>query len=251
MFELSITFFFGLILPAAAFAGGIYLVIRGLRRGQASPGVSGALSCQDAFDSHITKRQCAYSKVVIERYRRGHDPWEVLYKLERSVPFRAGRSQVDPEHADFRISAPALFTGYLKPGKGILDELQTNIRHIRSIADFTGEVAPNEFLDESAISAVLGLPGAADKLKTHMKSAFRISEYLLPVGAEVTVFQDPAVPLGKAGPLHGTLEYPLIVSDQAALASAPLVREKSVMSMFLGAILIIISLILLAFVIFS
>jgi hypothetical protein len=250
MLEFSITFLFGLILPIAALAGGIYLVIRGLKRGGAGSGVSGTLSCPEAFDSHITKRKCAYSKVVIERYRRGHDPWEVLYKLERFAPFSAGRSQVDPEHADMRVSAPTLYTGYLKPGKGILDELQTNIRHIRSIADFTGEVASNEFLDDSIISAVLGLPGAAEKLKPHLQSAFRISEYALPVGAEISVFQDPAVPLGKGGLLHGTLEYPLIVSDQAALASAPLVREKSLFSLLLGAGLILISIAILAFMLF-
>jgi hypothetical protein len=247
----ALTLVFGLVFPVAAFAGGVYLVLRGMRRGSSAPDAAGPVSSSSPLLGPLGHAACAYYKIVVERYRPGHSPWEQVYATERSARFSVGRSEVSPDNADVRASAASVHTGYLKPGKGIISDLRANARHVRALADFTGEVAPGEFLEDDVILSVLGLPGAAEKLKPHLGSALRVTEYALPIGAEACVFQDPDLPKEKGAPLQGSLEYPLIVCDKASLSQAPLLREKSMLSLALGAVLIAVSFIRLAFMLYS
>ncbi len=243
MMDLVCSLFF----PFAMLIAGGYLLARGLRRPAAAEALRGRVSSSGAFESHITRTKCVYSRVVVEQYRRGHDPWERVFSVERREPFTVSGRKVDPARADMRTSLPTAYVGYMRPGKGLVQELSANLRQVQGLADITSEVAPNEYLDDQVIVALLAIPGARDRLRKHMGKALRVTEHVISASSEVSVFADPSMPQAAGAPISGTEEFPLIITDSAAARAKSIMSEKSLASIALGALLIIGSLCILAF----
>ncbi|MCI0503993.1 hypothetical protein L0Y65_04745 [Candidatus Micrarchaeota archaeon] len=225
------------VFPLILFAGGAYLVYRGVRR-RAGPtdSVTGAVGCSEPIESPIGKRKCVYSRVVVEYYQRGTTPWKEVYSYESQAMFKIDDRPVDPTHASFSLSPPDRFEGYVRPKPGLFDSIGPRIRQFRAIADVTSEISPAEIMDESALRAVLSLPGAKEKLKTYLNGALRISEHCLQVGAEATVVLDPAAP--RSDKISGTLDYPLEINVHGQRGA---MNAKALASMALGAFLILLS----------
>ncbi len=227
------------IFPLLSLFGGGYLVLRGLRRkfgrGQT---VSGRISCKEPLESRISKGENAYSKVTVELYQRVPTPWKEIYSFESRTPFVIDGKTIDPTHASFFVESKKTYEGYARPKPGLFDQLGTGVRQLRGIADVTTEVSPSAVLDEAVLKALLGLPGANDKLKNHLKGALRITEAVIPVGTFVTVIRDPAAPPSSDEGISGTEDYPLAISDSAGGQALSVMDEKSLTSLALGAFLI-------------
>ncbi len=277
---------FILILPAAAFVGGIYLAYRGFRRLSGPPGgaVSGTVRCKDDMRSRMTNERCAYSRVVVERYQGGHQPWKEIFSFERRAPFMVGGRDVDPAHADFRLSRSFVAQGYVRRDKGPIERAASfitgplsgmpSLSVARGAFDLTQEVRENEFLEPDAYTSIMALAGAREKVAPYSRQPLRISEFMLREGGSAIVVPDPAAhkpeapaQVSKAGgapvtaahmagsasgagrmpPVAGTLEYPLLIYDSAEAAGSSM-REKALLSILVGSILVAASLFLALFI---
>jgi len=241
----------GFFFPFMMLIAGGYLIARGLRRSKPAVAVRGRMSSSSAFESHISKTKCVYSRVVVEQYRRGHNPWETIFTSERREPFTISGRKIDPAHADMRTSAPSSFTGYMRPGRGLVQELAANVRQVRGIVDITSEVAPNEYLDDQVVVALLAVPGARDRLRKYSGKALRITEYIISASTNVSVFVDPAGPSGADGVIRGSTEFPLIITDSPVSKASAVMGEKSLLSIALGSLLIMAAIGLSLFLAFS
>jgi hypothetical protein len=227
------------VFPLLSILGGGYLFYRGIRRKLGTgESLSGRITCADPLESRISGRKCAYSKITVFFYQRGPSPWKEVYSFESRVPFRIEGKPVNPAHAAFFVESPKTYEGYIRPSPGLFDQIGPGIRQLRGIADVTSEISPNEVLDEAVLRALLGLPGAKEKLKNHLKGALRVVESMVPEGTYVTVMRDPAAPPGKPGEIAGTLDYPLAISDSAGGRAASVMDEKALLSIILGGFLI-------------
>jgi hypothetical protein len=213
--------------------------------------LNGRASSPSAFESHATRAKCIYSRVMVEQYRRGPNPWEKIFTLERREPFSISGRLVDPAGADIRVEAPSVFTGYLRPGKGLIQEFAANLRKVQGIMDITAEVSPNEFLDENVAAALLSLPGARDRISRHSGRALRVTEHVIPAGAAVSVYADPAGPKPADGTVRGSAEYPLIISDSIGSGADKVMGQKSLASIIIGSVLVLLSLALFLFLLFA
>ncbi|MFH0884639.1 MAG: hypothetical protein V1861_02935 [Candidatus Micrarchaeota archaeon] len=237
-----------LIFPIILSLAGGYLLYRGaVRKLQKRDAISGAVAEAEPLLSHISAQRCAYSKVVVEYYQRGANPWKEIYSFESKVPFKIGAKTVDPTHASFSLPVPKRFEGYIRPNPGLFDMIGPGIRQLRGMADITSEISPGEVLDGHALNIVLSLPGAKERMKNYMKGAIRVTEHCLPLGTEVTVAIDPAAPQGSANRISGTLEYPLVISVHGAHS---IMDEKALMSMGLGAFLVLLALSVIVLMVF-
>jgi hypothetical protein len=73
-----------------------------------------------------------------------------------------------------------------------------------------------------------------------------VSEYAIKEGAKITVAPDPAAPAGDGTAMRGTLEFPIVITDAEDAAGLPM-REKAYLSLFLGLLLVCVSVFLLFF----
>lgn len=227
------------VFPLLSMLGGGYLFYRGIRRKLGkSESVSGRLTCREPVESRISSGKCAYSKVSVMLYQRGSMPWKEVYSFESRAPFSVEGKTVDPTHAVFSVENPKTYEGYVRPSPGLFDQIGPGIRQLRGLADVTSEISPSEVLDEGVLKALLGLPGAKEKLKNHLKGALRVIEAVMPEGTYVTVIRDPAAPPGKPGEISGTMDYPLAISDSAGSPTSTVMDEKALLSIILGAFLI-------------
>ncbi len=238
-----------LVFPAVLTLAGGYLLYRGaMRKSGKKVTISGPLSSGGQLQSHITAQGCAYSKVVVEYYQRGANPWKEIYSFESKVPFKVDGKAVDPAHASFHLPPPKRYEGYIRPNPGLFDMLGPAMRQVRGIADITSEISPGEILDERVLRTVLALPGAKERMKNYMHGAIRVTEYCLPLGTSVNVAVDPLAPqVGAGSSISGTLEYPLVIGVHDA---GVVMDEKALASIGLGAFLILLALAVLALMLF-
>ncbi|MEW6034986.1 MAG: hypothetical protein AB1529_00095 [Candidatus Micrarchaeota archaeon] len=237
---------FGFLLPAAAFAGGAYLIFRAAGRLSPSGTLSGEVSCPKPVQAFVSGKAAAYSRLVVDFYQGGHAPWKNVLVLEKRAPFTVSGKEVGPDHADFRLSSPKVYVGYPAVEGGMIDELRHNLKQLQSMADFSGEVGPNESIPSEVLAPLMANPGIKAKLAPHMRKPLRISEYSLAEGARVSVLSDPAIRQGGKT-LKGTVEFPLIITDDDSAASSAM-REKALLSAGIGVFLVLFSILLLFFV---
>jgi hypothetical protein len=246
-----------LFIPFILFLAGGYLLYRGIKRLVSVTKVfSGSVSVASPVKSHITKQNCAYSKLLVEYYHGGHIPWQPIYTTEKKAQFSINGKTFDPKYADIRISNTKTSAGYIKHEAGFLARLglvlKLPISTLRPLAksihdtvylahdacDLTNEVRQNEFIDDSILLTVLEDKIIAAKIKPHLKKPLRISEYTIPEGKLIWVAIDSSLSEGDKA-LAGTFEFPLIISDIDEQIVLSTIKEKMYLSLLLGSFLII------------
>lgn len=258
-----------LFFPAATFAGGAYMVWRGIVKKDASESrrppenimLSGAARCSAPVTSYISGQKCIEATTTVQAYRPFTNTWGPPFMLiQRAAPFSIGGTHIDPGEASFRRRVRAELKGYPpEVERDALGAFWQNTRRANAVAILMGviewlglrshypRISPEDRISESTVRAILGgLPPREDAgaLRRMMNDGILITEAIVPVGAEVHVLSS-GVTVRKGNRISGRM----LVVDGAAEGVRMELREQSFFGVIAGAAVAFLSLVAAAYLI--
>lgn len=218
-----------ILLSLALFVSGAYIGFRGKERLDSISKLSsysGPAKAERPLESNLTKERCIYSHLVVEYYqalrRPGLPKWDVAVDLKRQSTFMLEGSLFDPASSDVDAK-PVQVSGYLR-SVGALDEFITR----------SGIASHNLPIDSQAESNLLSSPEVKSRLAPHMKKILRITETVIPEGAEVFVLSYP--PKNQHEPAA-----PILVSTSPPSKALSSLANRAYVGLGLGAALILVA----------
>jgi hypothetical protein len=237
---------FSLLFPSAAAMIGAYLVFRGISRLVKTGGsiICGKVKCKKVVKSIASGRECALYRTIVEIYKNGH--WRYIYSVQHGTSFLLGRREVAESVVHLKLSKPVVIHGTITNENGLIEK---GIDTLKGSAIYKIAAAPISAvlpffaspvygpLSEAVLVRLQKDPGAGAALKHHKASLIRITEHALTNGMEVCAITEAS----SKSPLKGTIEFPLILSDMRPEYAAESLKERSLLSIVAGAVLIVIS----------
>ncbi|NYZ73620.1 hypothetical protein H0O00_00595 [Candidatus Micrarchaeota archaeon] len=245
---------FSLLFPMAAALTGVYLILRGAGRFTKSRHsiICGKVKYKKTVKSLATGRDCAFFYTLIESYSRGR--WHPIYFIKQETSFMLGSRPVEEGVAYLNLSKPTIIHGTIPHEKKLVEKsmesLQNSIayRPVSAALSILGRNEPvYQPLDISIMGRLQSNPRIKAVLKHHNARLLRITEHVLSEGMEICAIAEA----GDTGPIKGTTEFPLILSDMKPEDAVDSLKERSLLSIFSGGALLIISALLLASLIFQ
>jgi hypothetical protein len=238
-------FLLDLFFPCAALAAGAFLIYRGAGKLASPPGIIDGEARADApVSSPISGARCIYSRVVLECYGGGAEPWRKIAEAESRAPFSLGKVTVQPDFADFRLN-PKVTEGMVKRELGTIEQFGDSLsrtklagmaRDALSGTPF-GRRDGEEFLPEAMVDSLKAVPALGKALARNIRKRIRVSEYCIPPGSRVYVSGG-----SRAGDaLMGALDARLVVTDESRDAAGSLQRERAVLGVIAGGLLLAVS----------
>lgn len=237
-----------LIFPLAALFSGTYLVLRGVNRLNSTPKVfSGKTKCQGELRSLEGGIKCVYTKIVLEKYRGGYDPWKEIVVAENKIPFYVDDKLIIPDFADFYVT-PHHNEGYVKRDLGTIEQFTKYLTRQRT-ANISTQTNLKEvpLLDENLVLAIRSDKTLNKAISKNIKSFFKLTEYYVPEGATIYLAG------GKLNEhnLEGTMEQRILVSDSDEKTPLIVERERAFMGISAGIFLFLVSAALFYVILFS
>lgn len=262
----SETDIFVLFFPLMTFLAGVYLVYRGVKRGVSSKKLlSGQVKSADSpMLSPFSKKPCIYWRAVIDRFvDKPNDPWVHVASFEDRGSFSIGGKLVDRSAPiRFEPSVETVFKGRpADKGKGIVTDFLKLARRsnprvlISDTAKHVGltvaasELSHNDILEPSVIDAALALSPDENKrksLRKEISKGVRIRELIIPEGAKVNIIGESLAE--KKGSISGS---DLTVTDYPEDSAKVLLKERAFTGVLVGGILIVVSLAIFAWLLYS
>lgn len=215
-----------LLLSAAFFVSGSYLCFRGWERKEAlakSVAHSGHALGEKPFESHLTKEDCIYSHLIVEYHQPRRTPgaleWVPAIDMKRHSLFSVGGVRFDPIGADI-YSKPVQVAGYIRYA-GMLHEFMN-----RSMA-----ASLNQPIDPRIASNLLSSPEVKSRLAPHMTKTLRVTETVVPEGAEVFVLSKGQHSIHEA-------ERPYLISVSGEAKARSSIAKTAYAGMAVGTALI-------------
>jgi hypothetical protein len=236
------------VFPLMALGGGAYLILRGLQMRAGTPVLlSGRARSLESLRSPLGGEACVYSRVIVEYYQGGHQPWREIFSFEKRPPFSMDGRRVDTGFADFRVRETLSESGYARRDKGMFEQFGDMlaksqpgeiVRSVATAVTFTpgaAEEIGGSYLDSKRMEALLKLPGAQGRMRPHIRKALRIREYSVPEGALVSVAGGTEGP----GGISGKMDAPLVISDGSEGGARESLVEKGAISILIGGALVL------------
>lgn len=237
--------FFGLVFPGLIFFVGLFFVYTGIIRFSAKY-TRGKVSANKTIKDY-RGTDCVYHRLDIDCYVGGYVGWKRFFSSEDRLPFNLGGKLVHLGNTDIRIPPTRTIIGYLKRKKGFLAKALNTIvpaefSTLRAkIFNYEAITSPNEpnylpldFIDGATTEVLIDSAAISKSIVPHAKKPLRITEYTIPPGSQVI--------LGFTDAKENAV-WPFILSTSANPNQIEhLAREKSYLTIFIGAILVLVSL---------
>lgn len=243
LFDMSTPFnILTLIFPAIMSFISIFFLYHGIKRLSASQ-LTGIVKSKTPGKDH-RDNNCIYNRLEVDYFIGGHQEWKQLYSEEQRLQFSLNDTIINLDSTDIRLKPNRVTIGYINYEKGGIEKFFDGITFqvsknvdktikdspLGTIADFSQK----NFIDEGTTKILLTIPKLKKTMVPHIRKQFRITEYILAPGTRVS--------LGISGSHNNVLLRPFLITDQKGENVTHLIREKSYMTIFIGAAFTLLSL---------
>jgi len=270
-----------LFFPAICFLAGAYLLYKGGRRflllqkisntptskaASAAAGLvelHGRVEPKEPFESQVTRKRCAYSKVVGRYFDPADRKWKFLFEREGTSPFflkdGSGRILIDPKGARINMSPQYSHLGYIYRGSGkkeasLIDPFAGWAS--KPVAEATGGVvdavfpaqkqgdafgAPVEASDPEVVRYLRSERSLEGLLDRYSKNTIEVVEYTVPEEAEVYVIGTAEVEGDGLAVRRGGFEGTLLIADKREDLVGADLKAGSYRGLILGSLLMLFS----------
>lgn len=161
--------------------------------------------------------------------------------MEGRAELAVGDALIVPDAADFRLR-PRISEGFVRREPGLLEQagLGEPLRMMRGVVmanPLSHDQYEGKFLDDGLVSALRSLGPIGKNLGENEKRPLRVTEYVLPEGAVVSVCGGAQT----GGRLRGSIDRRIIISDSGADDIRSALRERAAAAIAAGAFLIVLS----------
>lgn len=243
LFDMSTPFnILTLIFPAIMSFISIFFLYHGIKRLSASQ-LTGIVKSKNPGKDH-RDNNCVYSRLEVDYFIGGYQEWKQLYSEEQRHQFSLDGNTINSDSADIRLKPNRVTLGHINYEKGGIEKFFDGITFqvsknvdktikdspLGTIADFSQKKI---YIDEGTTKILLTIPKLKKAIVPHIRKQFRITEYIMAPGARVA--------LGISGS-HKAIIRPFLITDQKGENVTHLIREKSYMTIFIGAAFTLLSL---------
>ena len=244
---------FSLVFPTVASITGAYLIFRGMGRLSRSgtPVVCGKVKCKDPIKSLAIGSDCVFFDTLLEVYKNGR--WHPFFSIKYGTPFMVGNRQIEEWSVGYiKLSKPIIMTGTTPHRKDFIENWTGLVRRsfiYRPVSFALSILGRNESsylpLEGSVLTRLQEHPDVKGLLVHNNVGLIRITEDVIHEGMDICVIAE--ADKDPQGPLKGTTEFPLIFTDMKPDDATESLKERALLSVGLGILLLGISAIILAF----
>lgn len=243
---MDLTIIVRLIFPALLALAGTYLIVRGSGR-LFSQSTARSVFCskvkgKNNLVSPIFSHPCVYYSLTVEC--QTGSKWRRLARETSEYPFLLGDRTIIPKVAFLSLTNPYVTYGRLQGQKGLVRKgiRMLNDAALRPYAMLTGVWTRHPFdktkapeygyLEDSLWKKLSSYPDFKKQMEGNTDKLFRITESILTSSMEICVIAEAGQ--AEAQTITGTVEFPLILSDMKPDDAHQSLRERGLVSVFLG-----------------
>lgn len=208
--------------------------------------ICGKVKCKKTVKSLAAATDCAMYRTVVEVHKRGS--WHPICSIQHGTSFLLGRREVVESVAHLTLSNPVIIHGTIPHEKGLIEK---GINKVKGSSLYKATAAPILAslpffgssvygpLNEAALIRLQKNFEVAAALKRHKASLLRITEHAITDGMNICAISEAVGSQTRA--LRGTTEFPLILSDMKPEDAIESLKERGLLSISAGVVLIAIA----------